>query len=245
MAKLNQVIAIEKGVKSRAYADISALDKAAQKEELFNGFTKTYEKKADDGEDFPQERKRVQYVVPDVLKNTERLMTEMFAVEARKDWSNMVAKGNVVVDGVTLLPDAPVSFLLFLEKQLTDLRTLVGRLPVLDAAEDWTKDANSGLFKSNEIRTHRTKKVQKPIVLYDATAEHPAQTQLITEDDVVGYWVQVKQSGAMPKPDKDVVLQNIEKVLVAVKTAREEANNTEEVSPPEFAGKLFGLLLGD
>lgn len=245
MAKLNQVIAIEKGVKSRAYADISALDKAAQKEELFNGFTKTYEKKADDGEDFPQERKRVQYVVPDVLKNTERLMTEMFTVEARKDWSNMVAKGNVVVDGVTLLPDAPVSFLLFLEKQLTDLRTLVGRLPVLDAAEDWTKDANSGLFKSNEIRTHRTKKVQKPIVLYDATNEHPAQTQLITEDDVVGYWVQVKQSGAMPKPDKDVVLQNIEKVLVAVKTAREEANNTEEVAPPEFAGKLFGLLLGD
>ena len=61
MAKLNQIIAIEKGVKARVYGELTELHKAVQKPELFNGFSKTYQKKDDDGEDLPAEKKRVQY----------------------------------------------------------------------------------------------------------------------------------------------------------------------------------------
>lgn len=53
MAKLNQIIAIEKGVKARVYGELTGLNKAVQKPELFNGFAKAYQKKDEDGEDLP------------------------------------------------------------------------------------------------------------------------------------------------------------------------------------------------
>jgi hypothetical protein len=243
MAKLNQIIAIEKGIKSRVYGEIGELHKAVQKADLFNGFQKTYQSKEDGGETLPAERKRVQFVVPDVLHSVERMSTEWFDVTARKDWTNCRAAADVTIDGEILLEDVPITFLLFLEKQVTDLRTFVSCLPVLDEGEDWTKDENSGLYKTVPIQTHRTRKVQRPIVLYDATPEHPAQTQIITEDVIAGFWNQVKQSGAMPKPAKEALADRVEKLLQAVKQAREAANSMDEdESTPTVGGALFGYL---
>lgn len=44
MAKLNQIIAVEKGVKSKSYSDLTELNKVVQKPDLFNGLVKRYEK---------------------------------------------------------------------------------------------------------------------------------------------------------------------------------------------------------
>ena len=115
MAKLNQIIAIEKGIKSSAYGALTELNKAAQKPDLFNGFSKTYRKKDEDGEELPPEGKRVQYTSGEVLRAAERALTDLVDVTARKDWTNCVAKADVVVDGKTLIASAPVSFLLFME----------------------------------------------------------------------------------------------------------------------------------
>lgn len=246
MAKLNQIIAIEKGIKSRVYGDITTLNKAIQKPELFNGFSKTYAKKDDDGEDLPAEKKRVQFTVPEVLKATERGMTELMEVTARKDWTNSDARASITVNGSgPLLTDVPVTYLLFLEKQMTDLRTFIGNLPVLDESEDWSKDENSGLFKAAPTQTHRTKKLQKPVVLYPATPEHPAQTAMVTEDIIAGFWTQVKQSGAMPKPEKEALMERVEKLVQAIKEAREAANAADEIKPPDVGGAIFGYLMGD
>jgi hypothetical protein len=243
MAKLNQIIAVEKGIKSRVYGEITQFHKVIQKPDLFNGFVKSYSPRDDEGEKLPEERKRVQFVVPDVLRAVERLSTEWFDVTARKDWSNCEARADVVVAGRRLLTGVPITFLLFLEKQLTDLRTLVGCLPVLDEGDDWTKDANSGLFKTGVVQTHRTRKVQRPLVLYPATAEHPAQTQIVTEDVIAGFWSQVKHSGAMPKPEKEALAERVEALLQAVKAAREEANARDEVAAPQVGAAVFGYLM--
>lgn len=244
MGKLNQIIAIEKGVKARVYGGLTELNKAIQKPDLFNGFSKTYQPKDDDeSEALPPEKKRVQYVTEEVLRAVERGMTELMEVTARKDWTNCAAAGDIVVDGVTLIPGAPVSFLLFLEKQLTDLRTLVANMPVLDEGETWAKDVNSGLYKTDATQTHRTKKVQKAIVLYPATPEHPAQTQMITEDIIAGFWSQTKHSGAMPKPAKQALAERVEKLLRATKEAREAANMHDEIPTPKVGAAVFGYLL--
>ena len=244
MAKLNQIIAIEKGIKSSAYGALTELNKAAQKPDLFNGFSKTYRKKDEDGEELPPEGKRVQYTSGEVLRAAERALTDLVDVTARKDWTNCVAKADVVVDGNTLIASAPVSFLLFMEKQLTDLRTLVGNLPVLDVAEDWKSDPNSGLYRTEPTETHRTRKMLKPIVLYAATPEHPAQTQLITEDVIAGWWVLTRQSGAMPKPEKQKLQDRIDKLIQAIKQAREAANMFDETDAPAIGAPVFGYLLG-
>jgi hypothetical protein len=244
-AKLNQIIAIEKGIKARVYGDITEINKTIQKQELFNGFAKEYRKKDEDGEELPSEKKRVQFTVIDHLRNVARLSTELFDITARKDFTNCVATAEVVVDGETIITAAPVTFLLFLEKQLTDLRTLVGNLPVLDEGETWAYDGNSGLYKTEPSQTHRTKKVQKPIVLYPATVEHAAQTQLISEDVIAGFWHLVKHSGALPKPDKQDLAQRVEKLLQAVKQAREQANSVDEVPVPKIGEAVFTYLFDE
>jgi hypothetical protein len=243
MTKLNQVIAIEKGVKSRVYSTITELNKASQKPDLFNGFSKTYRQKDEDGEQLPDERKRVQFTVAGILKQVETSLTELMDVTIRKDMTNCTAEASVEVDGQTIIPSVPPTFLLFLEKQLTDMRTFVSALPTLDDAEDWSKDENSGLYKAKESETHRTKKLQKPIVLYDATEKHPAQTQLITEDVIVGWWKHVKQSGGIPRPDKEALAERVEKLLNAVKQAREKANDATVVTAPAVGTAVFGYLL--
>ena len=52
-AQLNQIIAIEKGIKTRVYGEFTALHKATQKADLMNGFKKTFDPKEEGGETFP------------------------------------------------------------------------------------------------------------------------------------------------------------------------------------------------
>lgn len=239
--KLNQVLAIEKGVKSRVYGEVTELHKRTQKPEPFNGFSKAYRKKDEEGEEYPPERKRVELVGEDVLRQIARLQTELFDVEASKDYANCSARADVMVGDAVLLHDAPVTHLLFLEKQLVDMRTFIEKLPVLDEGEEWTLDPNSGLYRTEPTTSHRTKKAPRVIVKFPATKEHPAQTELFTEDIIVGWWDTIKHSGALPAPRKQALLERVDTLLKAVKVAREKAN---DVDCPEVAvGKaIFDYL---
>ena len=132
---------------------------------------------------------------------------------------------------------------LFLEKQLTDVKTFVSQLPVLDVAEDWKTDANSGLMRTDPTKTSRSKKIAKPIVLYPATEQHPAQVQMYAEDILAGYWSTTKFSGAVAKPEKEELFERVEKLLVAIKEAREEANMADEVAVDDIGEAIFSYLL--
>lgn len=245
--KLNQVIAIEKGVKSRAYAAFTELHKYSQKSDPYSGFIKTYQKKDDDGETFPDERKKVQLTGNGVLAQVTSTLTELFDIEAQKDFTNCAARADVVVGGEVLIYNAPATYLLFLEKQLSDLRSFVDFLPVLDEADDWLPDPTTGAYKTAATQTHKTKKTARVIVKYDAVIRDgqalPAQTELIHEDVVVGHWNLTKYSGALPAPRKAVLLQRIDELAKAVKTAREDANSIEVVKPAQTVGlAVFGYL---
>lgn len=241
MAKLNQIVAIESGVKTKTDREVSEVYKAVQHPTLFEGFGKQYRSLDEDGEKFPAESKNVQMTAQQVLGTTAKALTELFDVTAAKDFANCEAKADVEVDGTKLLAGVPVPYLLFLEKRLTDLHTLVGKIPVLDSAESWEHDQNANLFRTRPTETVKTKKVQKALVLYPATDKHPAQTQLITEDVTVGFWQTTKMSGAIAAPAKDRLLTRIEKLQRAVKFAREEANQAD--APPRSVGeKIFSWL---
>lgn len=243
MATQAQIVAIEKGVKARVYARVSDLHKANQKAELFNGMAKTYRPLADDGKELPPESKKVQFSVDDQLAEARKSLSELIDLTARKDWTNCAAKADIKIGGLPIVSGVPATHLLFLEKQLTDFRSFVAALPVLDTSEDWTYDPASGMYRTPEVKTHRTEKQQKPIVLYDATPEHPAQTQVLTSDELVGHWTTVKHSSAMPTPDKVALLERVDTLLKAVKQAREEANSVDEVPVPHVADAIFDYLL--
>lgn len=241
MPKLHEILAVEKGNKTRIYTAITDLHKHAQKADPFNGFSKDYRPKDEDGDKLPPERKKVVLSAPDVLTKLAALIAESFDVTATKDAANRNAVADVVLDGKVLLKDMPATYLIFLEKQLIDVRTFVEKMPVLDEATDWTPDLNTGMFRSGEVVTHRSEKQQKPLVLFPATPEHPAQTQIITQDVIVGFWHSVKHSGAFPAPRKQEILIRVNTLLDAVKQARERANMVEAPSV-KVGGVVFDYL---
>ncbi len=239
--KLNQVLAVERQTKSRAHSELTRLHKTSLKPALFNGMSKTYEPLDEDGEHFPPESQLVQQNVPDTLKATQKTLSALFDITATKDSANQAAKADLLVDGNLILKGIPATTLLFLEKQLTDLHTFVQKLPVLDPAHKWKFDEEASLYKTAEQLTSKSKKVHKPIVLAQATEHHPAQTQLVIEDQLVGHWTRTGLSGAIPGVEKTKILERIEKLQKAVKFSRESANQVE-APQQNISGKVFGYL---
>lgn len=227
MTKLNQVIAVEKGVKSRVERAVTDTHKLCQKPAMFSGFEKKYTPKLEDGDVFPAEEQVVQRKATDLIANAGKSWRELFDVTAAKDFGNTHAAADVVVDGVTLIEAAPVTFLLFLDKQLNDIRKFINELPILDPAIRWSKDENQALFTAPSRQTFKTKKVPKSLVLHEGNDKHPPQCEMVAEDIIIGAWDEIKFSGAIPETRKAELLERVENLRNAVKTAREEANGAE------------------
>ncbi|WP_280390851.1 hypothetical protein [Nocardia brasiliensis] len=241
MTKLNQIIAVEKGVKSAAVRELAQRQGALQKAALLAGIARTYQPKDEEGEQLPPESTRVQVKSEEVLRLTAATLTRLFDVTATKDWTNTEAKADVSVDGEVLLRDVPVSYLLFLEKQLAELHAFVQRLPVLDAAEAWSFDDSTDTWRTDAVRTIRTKKVPRNHVKAEATEKHPAQVEVYYEDIAIGYWNTVRFSGALPARRVNELAERVDKLARAVKFAREEANGTEVVDR-KTGDVIFGYL---
>jgi hypothetical protein len=241
MTKLNQIIAVEQGVKSKAKDDLTKLYHLVQKSALFAGISRTYEPKDDDGDRLPSESTLVQVKVPEVLRDAEKALTRLFDVTMTKEVANAEAVANVVVDGQTIVEDVPVTYLLFLEKQLVDVRSFINKLPVLDPAVRWEYDPNEGVSRTDPVQTTKSKKVPKNWVKAEATDKHPAQVDVFHEDIIVGTWTKVDTSGAIPATRKTELLERVDKLITAVKFAREDANNLE-VTDVTVASEIFGYL---
>lgn len=239
--KLNQVIAIEKGIKSRSLQDLTEAHHNLQKPALLAGISRTYRPKDEEGEQFPPESTRVQIKAEDVIHKTSEVLTKLFDVVATKDWANCNAKADVIVDGNVLLSQVPATYLLFLEKQLVDLHTFIKKLPTLDASESWTFDSSADYWATEPMQTIKTKKIPRNHVKAEATEKHPAQVEVYYEDVVVGSWRTIKFSGALPASRVNELLNRVEKLQEAVKFAREEANNIE-VTEQKMGAKVFHYL---
>lgn len=243
MARLNQIIAIEKGIKSRSFQELTEAHHALQRQAQLSGISRTYRPKDEEGEQFPPESTKVQIKAEEIIRQTVDILTKLFDVTATKDWTNCRAKADVVVDGQTLLSQVPATYLLFLEKQLVDLHTFVRKLPVLDSAESWSFDPSADAWATEPVQTVKTKKIPRNHVKAEATDKHPAQVEVYYEDVVVGNWRTIKFSGSLPAQRVNELLSRVERLQQAVKFAREEANNieAEEVKVGE---KFFQYIFG-
>lgn len=244
MARLNQIIAVEKGVKSQSFQDLTEAHHLLQKPGLLAGIARTYRPKDEEGEQLPPESTRVQAKAEDVIRKTIEVLTRLFDVTTAKDWTNCRAKADVVVDGKVLLEQVPATYLLFLEKQLVDIHTFVKKLPVLDAAETWSFDDSADCWATEPVQTARTKKIPRNHVKAEATDKHPAQVEVYYEDVTVGFWRTVKFSGALPARRVNDILMRVERLQEAVKFAREEANNIE-AEEHKVGEKVFQYIFSE
>ena len=227
MAKLNQIVAVVNGVKTKTQRTLTDVYQDLKKGQLFDGISRAYQPLDEEGETFPPEQKLVQSTTNDAIETVKEALVKMIDTIYTQDSANCSAKANIVVDGKVLAQDVPITHLLFLEKQLVDLHTFVNNLPVLDPAFEWSFDENRGAYATEPVMTNKTKKVYRNHVKSEATKEHPAQVEVYSEDVKVGEWATVKFSGAMPATEKKKMLERVTKLQDAVKMAREEANALE------------------
>jgi hypothetical protein len=245
--KQHHVLAIESSVKNKVAEKMTAIYKTFQKPDLFNGHVKTFTPRSENQdalhyEALPDDRKNVQQSVKEGLKTVREQQSELFDLAFKKDATNCIAKADVVVDGKTVLKDAPVTYLLWLGHQLDDLHSEVKKIPTLDPAEKWKFDPDQNLYATEQSEQVRTKKVQVPLVLHPATKEHPAQVKEVTEDVRTGTWKTIKYSSAMPADEKETLLARVEKLQHAVKQAKESANGVDVPTLPEPSKAIFDFV---
>lgn len=161
--------------------------------------------------------------------------------------ANTVARADVVLDddaGTVLLKAIPATALLELEKRCAEIQHLIAAIPTLDPAKGFSLDSNrgAGVYKARETVKTRTQKQTKPIVLYEATKEHPAQTQLINVDVPVGKIEEQEWCSLITPGEKADLLDRIEALTRAVKRARSRANDTEVDLSKRIGKKLLNFV---
>lgn len=242
MTKLNQIVAIEKKAKSEANAAITAVYQLAEKQVLFDGIARTYEPLREDGEQLPPESTKVQYRAEDLLAGEIRVAwTRLLDLVATKDQANTVARADIKIGETVIATQVPVTYLIWLEKQLDSMAKVIGRLPTLNNAFDWHQDSD-GNWATEAVKTVKGKKTPQVLVKAVATDKHQADTEVWYEDIPVGTWSTTRFSGAMPAARQRELLTRIAILQEAVKMAREEANNTEVVDQ-HVGAALFTYLL--
>lgn len=240
--RLSHALGSIKLTQARVTAENSDLHQRLQKSDLLNGKRRTYDRVNDDGIMRAPEAQRVQLVAQEALKTIVNNYRDLSDIEACRDYGNTVAKANVTIDGIVLIKDAPPTFLLFLDTQLSHLRVIIEKTVTLDQSHTWELDPQTGLQQSEAAQTLSTEKVQAALTLVQPTDKHPGQAQMITKDVTVGTWTTVHFSGALPYARRVELIARIERLQKAVEEALAECNATK-VDKLEISGPLYDYLL--
>lgn len=233
MSKLHELLAVRPDVKKR-YDELAqrAIHDFANNAQLFQGRSKIYTPKIEDGLTFPGESEEVADSVAERISSVASAMAEMIDVITQQESTN--ASGNAVayieVDEYRLLNEGlPATALLNLEGRLQEFKKVLTTIPVNNPKVKWEFNENMNLWASPPETTHKYEKVQEPIVLYPATTEHPAQTELVTRNALVGEYETVRLTGLISWATKREWVARVDMLILAVKQARQRANDTEVV----------------
>ena len=158
----------------------------------------------------------------------------------KKNITNQKATASLNI-GEVGIAEVPVDELMGLETRLTKLREIFHQIPTLDATKEWQKsNVREGVWiASSPDVTTKTERIISPVVLYEATKEHPAQIEKVTRDEIVGTFTTVNFSGAATSLQKAMALRRIDELISEVKKARMRANSINVVD------KKIGQVLAD
>lgn len=244
--KQHQLIAIVSGRKPLVQKTITDLYQKLGAEASFNGLHRVYQPVNEEGEQLPPESKRTINSVQEMIDGFKDSLAPMIDLVASQDETNRDALAQLRAEqgvGVLVIENLPVTTLLYLEKQLTDVRTFISKLPVLPPTRSWTWDASNERYVAEPEMTTRTKKTLRNHVKAPATEHHPAQVDVYTEDVVEGHWTKVDFSTAIPASRKKEMTERVNALIESVKSAREKANEIE-VSQRQIGQDLLDYVFG-
>lgn len=244
--KLHELLAVEQDRKNKAAAALGeTLQTFSKRDVLFDGMSKRYVAMEEDSEIIPDETKEMVTTLKEKLQQT--LETFGIGIDAHlsKEETNAsnTAKAELIVDGVSFGVLSATS-LLALETHLGKLRELYLAIPTLDLTKKWIYDAQRAVYRTEDEVKFRSIKRPKVIVKYEATKEHPAQTELLYLDYQVGKYETTYYSGKISANQKALLLRRLDMLVEAIKTARAKANNVD-VQNTSIAKRLFDFINKD
>ncbi len=241
--KLHELLAVEQDRKHKAVQVVGETIKVFTKQDVqFDGVSKRYVQIQDDSEQIPDETKEMVTSVRERLNETIEAFVAGIDAHLSKEETNAssVAKSELIINNENLGTFSATS-LLALEGHLAKAKELYQAIPTLDATKKWEFDTQKNVYKTEDEVKFRSVKRPQVIVKYEATKEHPAQTELLYLDFQVGKYVTSYTSGKITPAQKITLLKRIDEILEAVKTARAKANNVE-VNNVKFGDKLFAFI---
>ncbi len=243
--KLHALLAIEgqlKGQAAKTRTDLKAT--LEKKRHLFEQKRVTFQPHEEGAAAVTETQSDIQSTIPQELAWIAGIWGKALDVSYQVAELNTQARADVVLDdGRILLKNVPATALLELEKRAGEIQDLIVAIPTLDPAKAFQPDEHAGkhVFVAREVKKQRTKKMQRPIVLYEATKEHPAQVQLLSEDVPIGWVTEQEWSGLISTTRKGELLERAEELRRAIRTARTRANDRalEPTETPTCGAAIF------
>lgn len=246
MGKLHELLAVEADLQNEyKKATDSAKAVFAKNPGHFMGFTRRLEMFADSSKDAPIENQEVTETITNRLHEIGIHAERFFDAVLQKEATNSTAKADLYVDSVLIGQQIPATFLLGLETKLKHLLGVFEDIPTLPPGFSFVKDEEKGLNIWKIVDAEKKFKTQKTFkhkVLYQATKEHPAQIERWEEVENVGVYVAERWFGMFSQAQKTTLIGNLNKLLSAVKVARQKAN-CEEVTTQYIGQSIFSYLL--
>ena len=246
--QLHQLLAVESDLRKKATKIMEeAIATFTKKQDHFDGIERHYEHfEVEEGQEtlkVEPDIKEIVTTVADKLRYTQKSIVA--AVDARISKEETNSSGNATAFlhiGNTTFGAWSATSLLALEGVLTQVRGLYGTIPTLDPVKRWNEDkGRKNVFVTPTQDTYRTAKKSEVVVLYPATKEHPAQTQLAVVDKQVGVFKTVYSSGKITPMRKSELLGQIDRLIIAVKKASSKANQVEIVNT-KVMRKFFDFI---
>jgi hypothetical protein len=251
MTKLHEIIAVESGLMATARQINDEAKKlfGGKPEQFIETVTQLTHFNESDTHLDEIKRTAMTTTVPDKLLYIVSANVKALDAYLTKSKTNQTATADIEIDGVTIATSVPGTALLDLETRLTELREVFAAIPTLAPGKSWKRDEDArkggGVYVTEfpDIN-YRTRKTVRPIIMSPATKEHPAQVQAVSEDVPIGKFTATTKSGMMTSADKSDLLARLDRLLRAVKRARQRANGAEVVKG-KIGQPLFDYLYKD
>lgn len=247
MAHLHEVLAVESELDKVYKKVLEETDHVfRQKPDHFLSTVKTYEPyDENDMERGEVDRKAMVTTVRRKLEYMFQHVVRFVDAVFQKEATNQQAVADIEIDGVEIARNVPATMLLGLENKIAMWRRVIDNAPTLAPGIEWEKDNTEGddVWKMTyPLERRRTKKTIGYQVIVPATDKHPAQVEKWPEDVPVGKFIEMHKSGMLSPAEKSDLLDRIDRLLQAVKQARQRAN-TCEVDKRKIGSALVEYIL--
>ncbi|MEZ4380323.1 MAG: hypothetical protein R3A79_03185 [Nannocystaceae bacterium] len=250
---LHEILAVEQEVKANAErARAQLVDTFRTKKTHFTGIRRTYrpfsvdESSGESGGERLEADTRLAKTVHEELGAVLREVGKAVDLGFQLDEANTRARADIVVDGEVLVADVPATFLLQLERRLKELRAVFKEAPTFDPVRVWSVDASADkkhVLRAEPVTTIRKQRTRKYNVMVEATKEHPAQVDVVEIDEPVGEIRSYEWTGMLSTGKHSALLEQLDRLLAAVKQARSRANTATVDRSKKMAKKIADFLL--